>query len=312
MKAARRAGAAKLSIAAAALALTAAAPLPTVMVEWPREAQPRTVAVIKGKPLTVRIALAFDNAMLLNAGPAEAANLKAFPLFGKQAVKNAFIPGGGATARFNLYGVALGGTPGHQVPTVWIDKPIAADADGIVSLLSFEADHVVLHRDGAAAKVTTLQRKGRNDAAVRAVIAGTEVSLGLDLVTPETMMSSAAGDALVASGIVKRSGQVGLWSPFPNVHLPFERLTPVPGARLLGLPLLHPAARITEARAKQLDALAKAGTSTAEDDADAITVTARKKRKGTPWVLVGRDVLDRCTRIELDRPAKVWRLTCDF
>ena len=302
----------RLGLLAAAVALTAAAPLPTVMVEWPREAQPRTVAVIKGKSLPVRIALGFDNALLLNAGPAGAANLKAFPLFGKQEVKNAFIPGGGATARFNLYGVALGGTPGHQVPTVWIDKPIATDADGIVSLLSFEADHVVLHRDGPAGKVTTLLRKGRNDAAVRVVIAGTEATLGLDLVTPETMMSSVAGDALVQSGIVKRSGQVGLWSPFPNVHLPFERLTPVPGARLLGLPLLHPAARITEARAKQLDAQAKAGTSTAADDADAITVTARKKRKGTPWVLVGRDVLDRCSRIELDRPAKVWRLTCDF
>lgn len=292
--------------------VAAAPPPPAVTLDWPRDAQPHTVAVIKGRPLNVRIALGFDSALLLNSGPAEAAKLKAFPLFGKQQVKNAFIPGGGATARFNLYGVGLGGTPSHQVPTVWIDRPIAADADGIVSLLSFDAEHVVLQRGTAAGKVTELTRKGKNDAAVRVVVAGTEVSLGLDLVTRETVMSSSAGDALVRSGIVKRSGQVGLWTPFPGVHLPFERLVPVPGARLLGLPLLHPAVRITEARAKELDAAAKAGTSTAEDDADAITVTATKKRRGTPWVLIGRDVLDRCTRIELDRPAKVWRLTCDF
>jgi hypothetical protein len=29
-------------------------------------------------------------------------------------------------------------------------------------------------------------------------------------------------------------------------------------------------------------------------------------------VLIGRDVLDRCSRIELDRPGKRWLLTCDF
>ena len=131
-------------------------------------------------------------------------------------------------------------------------------------------------------------------------------------VSPETVMSAAAGDALVRAGVARRSGRVGLWTPFPNTRLPFERLTPVPGARLLGLPLSAPAARITEAKMKALDAAAAAGTSTAEDDADAITVTAEKKRRGTPWILVGRDVLDRCTRIELDRPAKAWRLTCDF
>ena len=171
----------------------------------------------------------------------------------------------------------------------------------------------MLQRAGpAGAHVHELARKGRNDAAVRATIAGTEVTIGLDLVTPETVMSAGAGDALVRAGVLKRSGVVGLWTPFPNVHLPFERLTPMPNARLLGLPLLRPAARITEAKAKALDAAAKAGTSTAEDDADAITVTATKKHGGLPWILIGRDVLDRCTRIELDRPGKRWLLTCDF
>jgi hypothetical protein len=307
-----RAGVSVVILPAAWLALTAAAPpIPPVVLDWPREAQPYTRIVIKDAALTARIALGFDSALLLNLGPATAAKLKAVPLFGKAKVENAFIPGGSATARFNLYGVALGTTPKHTVPTAWIDKPIATDADGIVSLLSFEGDHVVLQRSGTG-KTYELTRKGRNDAAVKVTIAGTEASLGLDLVSPETMLSSSAADALVRSGIVRRSGRVGLWSPFPGVHLPFERLIPVPGARLLGVPLLRPAARITEARAKQLDALAKAGTSTEVDDADAITVTATKKRKGMPWILVGRDVLDRCSRIELDRPVKVWRLTCDF
>ena len=121
--------------AVAALLLTAAAPPPApVVVEWPREAQPIVRVAIKDATLPVRIALAFDSAMLLNLGPATAAKLKAIPFFGKATVKNALIPGGSVVARFNMYSVGLAGTPRHNVPTAWLDKPIAADADGVVSL----------------------------------------------------------------------------------------------------------------------------------------------------------------------------------
>ncbi|TRW15039.1 hypothetical protein [Glacieibacterium frigidum] len=303
-------------IRAAALALLiatplAAKPVPLVTLDWPRDAQPRTTATIKGKTLPVRVALGFDNALLLNLGPAQAANLKAFPIIGKQTVRNPLIPGGEAVARGNMYGVGLAGARPQNVPTVWIDKAIAADADGIVSALSFDAERVVLQRAGNGT-VTTLNRKGRGEAAVEANVAGTELSVALDLVSPETVMSATAADALVRAGVLKRGGQVGAWTPFPNVRLPFERLVPAPGARLLGLPLSRPAARISEARAKELDAAARAGTSTAQDDADTLTVTATKRRRGTAWVLIGRDVLDRCSRIELDRPGKRWLLTCDF
>ena len=289
----------------------AAKPAPLVTLDWPRDGQPMTRATIKGRTLPVRVALGFDSALLLNLGPAQAAKLKAFPIIGKQTVRNPLIPGGEAVARGNIYGVALAGAKPQNVPVVWIDKQVAADADGIVSALSFDAERVVLQRPGGGT-VTTLTRKGRGDAAVEATVAGAELSIGLDLVSPETMMSATAADALVRAGVVKRGGAVGAWTPFPNVRLPFERLVPAPGARLLGLPLARPAARITEARARQLDAAAKAGTSTAQDDADTVTVTATKRRRGTAWVLIGRDVLDRCSRIELDRPGKRWLLTCEF
>ena len=305
-------------VAALALALLSAAaplaakPVPLIVLDWPREGQPMTRATIKRATVTARIALGFDSALLLNLAPAEAAKLRSFPLLGKATVKNPLIPGGAAVARFNLYDVGLGGQSPRSVPTVWIDKAIASDADAIVSLLGFDADRVVLQRAGPPGKIFELTRQGHGDALVDATIDGTRVTVGLDLASPDTVMSRGAADALVRAGVVKRAGTVGLWTPFPAVHLPFERLTPVSGARLLGLPLLRPAARITEAKMKALDAAAKAGTSTAADDADAITVSATKKRRGTPWILIGRDVLDRCTRIELDRPAKLWRLTCDF
>ena len=112
--------------------------------------------------------------------------------------------------------------------------------------------------------------------------------------------------------MVRRTGRVGLWHPFPGSALPFERVVPAPGATLLGLPLISPAARITEARAKELDAKAKAGTSSADQDDDAITVTASHKKAQPPWVLIGRDVLDYCSRIELDRRGSRWVLTCAF
>ncbi len=305
------------SLARAVATLLLAAPLaaktvPLVTLDWPRDGQPMTRATIKRATVTARLALGFDSALLLNLGPAEAAKLKAFPIVGKATVKNPLIPGGSAVARGNFYDVGLAGLPPHGVPTIWIDKAIAADADAIVSLLSIDAERVVLQRAGPPGRTIELTRQGRGDALVDATIDGTKVTVGLDLVSPDTVMSRGAADALARVGVVRRAGTVGLWTPFPAVHLPFERLAPVPGARLLGLPLVRPAARITEARMKALDAAAKAGTSTADDDADAITVTASKKRRGTPWILVGRDVLDHCTRIELDRPAKLWRLTCDF
>ena len=303
----------KLLAACALLAATSAVakPAPLVTIDWPRGAQPMTRATIKGTTVPVRIALGFDSALLLNLGPAQAAKLKAFPFIGKQTVRNPLIPGGEAVARGNIYGVGLAGAKPQNVPTVWIDKAIAADADGIVSMLAFDAERVVLQRPGSG-KVTTLMRKGRGDSAIEANVSGTELSVALDLFSPETVMSATAADAFVRAGLVRRAGTVGAWTPFPNVRLPFERLVPADGARLLGLPLGRPAARVTEARARQLDAAAKAGTSTATDDADAITVTATKRRRGTAWVLIGRDVLDRCSRIELDRPGKRWLLTCDF
>ena len=295
-------------------AATFARPSPSIQIPWPVDAQPITRIVIKNTSLTARLALGFDKALLLNAAPAERANLKAFPFIGKRTVRNPLIPGGEATFRGNIYDVAAAGLGATGVPTVWVDKAITADADGIVSLLALNADNIVLARPATTpGHVYTLDRPGHGDALVKARAGGEEIRVGLDLRSPDTLMNARAAAALEAAGVVKRSGKVGLWSPFPAVALPFERLTPVADARLLGLPLVRPAARISEARAKVLDAAAKAGTSTAEDDADTITVTAAKKGKGPePWLLIGRDVLDQCSRIEFDRPGKRWLLTCSF
>lgn len=297
--------------AAPALAVPA---IPEFTITVPPGAQPMLPLHIKRADARVRLATSFDSALILNSAAAARAGLKAFPFFGKRTFKNAMIPGGSATFRFNLYDIQPVGLPGNDVPAVWVDKPIADDADGVMSITPLKVDRLVL-RFGPArpgSRTYTLTRPDRGSVKLRARLGGETIDVLLELNSPDTVMNARAAAALAREGLVKRSGQVGQWRPFPNIALPFERLTPVPGARLLGLPLVRPAARIDEATAKRLDAAARAGTSTQEDDADTMVVTASRRKGRDPWILLGRDVLDQCSRLVFDRPGSSWQLDCLF
>ncbi len=266
--------------------------------------------------MRARIALGFDKALLLNLAPAQRAGLKIFPLIGKMTFKDPLIPGGEALFRFNLVRVAPRGFESGRMPTVWVDKPIADDADGILSALALSGDRLVfrLGPDRPGARRYTLPRKSGGSASMAARVAGEKLRLTLELNSLETIVNARAAEALLAAGLVRRLDKVGLWRPFPGVALPFQRLEAMPGATLLGLPIRNAAVRITEAEARRIDARAAAGTSTELDDEDAITVTASAGRAGgrKPWVLIGRDTLNSCSTIALDRPGKAWLLDCLF
>jgi len=276
--------------------------------------QPMVRLVVKNTEMNVRIALGFDKALLLNMAPAARAHLKAFPIFGKLPFKSTLMPGGEATIRFNLYDATFAGLKADNVPTVWFDKALADDSEGVVSALAIPAEHVAIVQPNApkGGTVYGIGRAGHGDALMKTQIGGETVHVILDVRSPETLFNGRAAQLMEKAGMFRRTGKVGLWHPFPNTGLPFERVVPTPGAAILGLPLIAPAARVTEARAKELDAKAKAGTSSAEQDEDAITVTASRKKAQPPWILIGRDVLDYCSRIELDRPGVRWALTCNF
>ena len=292
---------------------TAVAQTPAFTVTVPN-GQPHVPIAIKNAELDIRLALSFDSALILNAGPAARAGLKPFPLIGKRTFKNALIPGGEATFRGNLYGMTPRGLPKSTVPAIWVDRPVAGDADGIVSVTALKTDRVivVLGPQAAGSKTYTLRRKNGGSAMMETRVGDEKISVALELNSPDTVMNARAAAAFANAGILKRSGAIGFWKPFPGVDLPFERMTFAPGARLLGLPFAKPAVRITEAQAKTLDAAARAGTSTVDDDDDTMTVTASRKRGRDPWLLIGRDMLGACSRIEFDRPGKVWLLTCAF
>ncbi len=281
-------------------------------------AAPRPVAdiLVKSTPMSARVALNFERALFLNLPAAQRAKLKPFPIIGKMTVKNPLLPGGEATIRGNFVSAGIVGSKPQRTPTIWIDKIINTQEDGVISIFAYPQAQVTLVQPAApqGGQTIAFARDGKEDADAKVTIAGEKITLVLDHSTNLTVMNARAAVALESAGLVRRGRTVGLWSPLPGVQLPVERLIPLAGAKVLGIPLQEPFARITEARAKELDAQAKAGTSTAEDEEDAIVVTAEKERKRGrgPWISVGQDVLQFCSRIALDRPGKRWVLTCDF
>jgi len=311
----RPAALARLGLAALAMLLVAAKPaLPPIVIDVAPGAQPHMPLRIKNIDLDVRVALSFDTVLIVNPQPAARAGLKPFPLIGKRTFKSAFVPGGEATFRGNLFGITPRGNNRSTALVIWVDKPIANDAEGVLATSLIKGDTITFNLGPQApgALVYTIPRKG-GGVMLKTRIGDEDINIALELNSPDTVMNARAAAALASAGLVRRNGQLGFWQPLAGVSLPFERMTPAPGATLIGLPIGHPAVRITEAQAKKLDALAKAGTSTAIDDDDTITVTASSKKKGRdPWILIGRDVLGKCSRIVFDRPGKAWVLTCAF
>ncbi len=306
--------------------LLAAALLPCMGLAAPVRAETRVLladpepivpVLIRDSTLQVRVALGFQAALLLNAGPAMATGIKAFPIIGKLSFSSPLIPGGRATFRFNRIGVGIDGAKKAKLPTVWVEPDITARGQGVISVFALEGDQIAWVRPKApqGGQTYVIMRDGKNDPETYVRLGGEKIRVALAPDAPVSIMNARAAKALESEGLVQRMGVVGLWEPIPRARLPYQRLKPAPGATLLGLPLVRPAARVSETQAKEIDARAEAGTSTGEDEADTIVVTGereRERRGRDPWLLIGADVLDQCSRIELDRPGKRWLLTCDF
>jgi hypothetical protein len=301
-----------------ALLAAPASAKPVPLVELTADPIPLTRVQMKRGPVDVRVSLGFDKALLLNLAPAKALGLKPFPLVGKFKVKNPQIPGGEAIIRGNLVTGNVGGTGNQKLPTVWIDKDVVPPPQvGVVSVLAFDAARVVIRNPSAPVGGTpvTLKRAGKGDAEVKWKLGRDTVRAVFDFTSERTVMNARAAAVLEREGLVRRSGRVGLWSPLPALTLPVEQLRPVSGANMMGIPLIEPNARISRARAKELDERAAAGiVGDTADDPDAIVVTAEKERSGgrEPWMLIGRDVLRHCSSVALDRDAATWTLTCTF
>lgn len=299
--------------------LLASAPASASTVELRADPVPLTTVALKRGTVPVRVSLGFDRAMVLNLAPAKATGLKPFPIIGKFKVKNPQLPGGEAMIRGNFITADVGGTGRQKLPTVWIDKDVVPPPNqGVVSVMAFRADYVRITVAGApdGGRQYVLNRAGSGDADARWRVGGDTVRVVIDLTSEVSVMNARAARAVAAEGLVRRTGRVALWSPVPALQLPVEQMRPVAGAMVLGLPIIRPVARISPEQARNLDARVAEGMAGAEEeDEDAIVVTAEKEkgRRGrAAWMLIGRDVLQHCRDILLDRPGKRWVLTCAF
>ncbi|OYQ24989.1 hypothetical protein CHU93_14195 [Sandarakinorhabdus cyanobacteriorum] len=277
---------------------------------------PYMPVVVKNATLNTRIALSYDQGLLLNPSAVARAGVKPFPIIGKFSLNNTPFASGKTVIRFTISTAAPQGLAGRKVPMAWLETPTAADADAILPVGSLAADRIdfVRGETPAGSQTYIIPKKGKGEAMIRTRIGGEEVNISLELNIPTTVMSARAGEALIQAGLASRIAEIGYWRPFPAVSLPMQGLAGKPGLTIAGLPMRRMSVRVSESEARAIDARAK-GTSTEEDDEDTITVSAdrtRKKRGRDPWILIGRDVLDDCSRISFDRPGERWVLTCKF
>jgi hypothetical protein len=271
---------------------------------------------VKQATVKTRVALSYDQIFLLNPAAAQKAGMKPFPLLGKFSRNNTPLANGKLVIRWNLAAISPPGLPDRKLPVVWPDKPIADDAEAIMPISALDAQRidVVLGETPPGSQTIIIPRKGKNQAMIRTRIGDTPVDISLELNIPKTVMNARAGDALIRAGLVRRANSIGYWKPVPAVSLPTQALIPKAGLTIAGLPMREMGVRVTEAEARTIDAAAR-GTSTEDDDEDTITVSAdrnKKKRGRDPWILIGRDVLDDCSRISFDRPGERWVLVCKF
>ncbi len=271
---------------------------------------------VKDTPLNIRIALSYDQGLVLNPAAVQRTGLKPFPIFGKFSLNNTPFASGKTVIRFNIASAVPQGLPGRKVPIAWLETATAADADGILPVGSLAADRIDFVRGETppGSQTYIIPKKGKGEAMIRTRIGGQEVNVSLELNIPTTVMNARAGQALIDAGLASRVAEIGYWRPFPAVSLPMQGLAGKPGLTIAGLPMRRMSVRVSEAEARAIDARAK-GTSTENDDEDTITVSAdrtRKKRGRDPWILIGRDVLDDCSRISFDRAGERWVLTCKF
>jgi hypothetical protein len=291
-------------------------PPPVYTLKVAGNGNPYLPVTVKQAVLNIRIALSYDQGLVLNPAAVQRAGIKPFPLIGKFSLKNTPLANGKAIIRFNLGSITPQALPERKVPIAWLEQPVASDAEGILPIGALSADRieVILRDTPAGSRTFTIPKKGKGEAMIRTRIGDEDVDVSLELNIPNTVMNARAGEALVKAGLVRRANRIGYWRPVPGVALPTQGLDPRPGLTIVGLPMGSMGVRVSEAEARAIDAAAR-GTSTEADDEDTITVSAdrkRKKRGRDPWILIGRDVLDQCSRIVFDRPGERWILTCAF
>ena len=84
---------------------------------------------------------------------------------------------------------------------IGLSIPVAADADGILTIAALKADRVdvILRETPAGSREYVIAKKGSGETGIKTRIGNEAVNLSLELNSPTTVMNARAGEALMAA-----------------------------------------------------------------------------------------------------------------
>jgi hypothetical protein len=240
----------------------------------------------------------------------------AMPIFSQAAADRAGMKGGPSGAQFVIGPVkhaartrvatlAIGDSRFERL-VAWTPEPFAPGLDGVIGPggLPDPVVRFVLGSPRVGERTLSLPLDGSHPgfSAGTAMLGGVKTAVRFDPQAPRTVASAAVGVALANAhrGVLSGDPQPVLIAF--GVSRPVRTLTLGEPAALGPLVLSSIAVRVGDGGAANT-------IREADADPDEVLVAAKGKR-GRAGLLIGRDLLGRCSSLVFDKPAKVVRLTC--
>lgn len=259
-------------------------------------------ATVNGRPVRLRVDPAGSEHVILNPDAARRLGLRG-SLIGSQA-RIGPVRLRGSSNRVRL---AIGAwSEGHRL--LWMDRPIVAGADGLISPASLPFERVVFAlappRPGEMTIELPMRMVPRFGLSHTLTVAGRPVALQLSLAEPETIATAAAGailaeahgggwsgearEAPIRFGVLRPVRAMTLARPAAVGHLAFDRLLVRTGDNRGALDL------------------------PGEPDADPgeVVVTGASRQRAWFMLTLGRDRLGACSSIVWDNRARRLTLNC--
>ena len=280
-----------------ALVLLAAAASPSVRDVTGDGAVPLT---LEGAPLSVRISPAATAMPVFTTAAATSAKLKAGPFGARFVVGPVKLPARTAVASLAIGGVAF------QRRVAWTEQAFAPGVDGVIGPGGVPEERVRFTLGSSRAGERTLilpldgSRWGVSAAAVR--LGGVVTTIRFDPLAPRTVATAAAGVALANAHRGTVSGAPELLPFAFGVNRPVRTLTLADPVVIGPLTFARLAVRVGDGGAAN-------AIREADADPDEVQVVGKGK-PGRSSLLIGHDLLQRCSSLLFDKPARQVRLTC--
>ncbi|MEM6907257.1 MAG: hypothetical protein AAF494_01145 [Pseudomonadota bacterium] len=216
-------------------------------------------------------------------------------------VDEAQIKGGLGMARLKI------GSLTQKVPAVLIRRAHfpstqREDYDVAGGFESLPGTRVVVHLNrgvrGPLRRIHFARRRTDTRAGFPIEIVESPMRLNVQFVSSTTWLERRAAQPLIDEGLVRPTGDISVLPVWYGLDMPVQRLEPVKAIHLRGIPL------------KDLEARTSEPLSVPSPDANVIIVQAWKDITGPPSILLGKDSLKDCARLEFDQRRRRLTLFC--